>query len=721
MSHSKIVWLTCVSTAALLAVAVSAPALAQPGSGEIPQNTPTQASRTTVYDPGFFAQYAPRTALDIVQRIPGFTLDLGNSQSTTGVDIRGFAGTAGNVVINGARPSSKSETLQTLLARIPASRVKRVEVGPGDLYGADYSSKSQVVNLILSEDKGIAGNVAVSAIHHWFGAVTPNANGSIVFSRGPSSFNLSADTGRTDYYEEGFDDITDAATGELLEHRRKFNSIHPHNPYVAGSWALEKADDNSAHLNARFAPTRFFLRQKNHVTPTGDDERDDSLIENYKTRVFELGGDVTRPLAGGAIKVLGLANRTHKTVLDRYLIRNLGHIDVLGGFEDDSTSQRNETIGRITWSRQKLFGMRVEIGGEFAVNTLDYKFNLFNLGEGGDKTKVDLPIENATVKENRGEFWVNAGRQLTSNFRVDAGLNFEISQLKVRGDALADRSLKFPKPSITLDWQPKGGWHAQFILRRTVNQLDFYDFVSSAELSVGRVNGGNANLQPQRSWESRLLFEHPILKDGKVRLELGYDLVSLLQDRILVFDDEGNAFDAPGNLGTGRRQYADLTIDTPLDQLWKGLRVRLHGQIQRTRVEDPITHDPRDWSGFYPRWLWDVDIRRDAGKFAYGFTINDQRRTTFFRTDEFDTNYNVGPYVIAFAEYRPSARQTLTLNFEDISNTGGARDLIRFDPNRTVGEPSVHEHRFRNSHVRIGITFKQSLGSGGAKAGASGS
>src|SRR3954469_22303580 len=201
---------------ACAAALAASPALAQtPGAGELPQATPTQAGRTTVYDAAFFAQYAPRSALDIVQRIPGFTLDLGSNEAATGVDVRGFAGTAGNVVINGARPSSKSETLQTLLARIPASRVKGIEVGSGDLYGADYSSKSQVANLILTADKGIAGNVSVSAVRHWFGAVIPNASGSIVLSRGPSSFNLSADMGRTDYYEEGFDRVTDPATGDL--------------------------------------------------------------------------------------------------------------------------------------------------------------------------------------------------------------------------------------------------------------------------------------------------------------------------------------------------------------------------------------------------------------------------------------------------------------------------------------------------------------------------
>ena len=221
---------------------------------------------------------------------------------------------------------------------------------------------------------------------------------------------------------------------------------------------------------------------------------------------------------------------------------------------------------------------------------------------------------------------------------------------------------------------------------------------------------------PQRAWENRLLIEHPILGEGKVRLELAYDVISKLQDRILVFDDKNVPFDAPGNLGTGRLQYADLTIDTPLDRLWKGLRVRVHGQIQRTRVEDPISHKQRDFSGFFPRWQWDADIRRDAGKFAYGLSLNDYRRITFFRTDEFDTSFNTQPYVTAFAEYRPTARSTVTLNLNDISDTGGDRDRLIFVPNRLSPQPAIEDYRHRNSHVRVGLTFKQSFGGGGASA-----
>src|SRR5947209_6965524 len=152
-----------ISVAALLA---GAPAAAQAPATTVgtPPPARTTDGRTTSYDAAFFAQYAPRTAYDLVQRIPGFTLDLGANNNANGggngnTDIRGFAGVAGNVVINGQRPSTKSETLDLYLGRIPANRVKRVEVGPGNLYGADYASKAQVANIILVEGGGgIAGN-----------------------------------------------------------------------------------------------------------------------------------------------------------------------------------------------------------------------------------------------------------------------------------------------------------------------------------------------------------------------------------------------------------------------------------------------------------------------------------------------------------------------------------------------------------------------------------
>ena len=93
--------------------------------------------------------------------------------------MRGFAGTAGNVVINGARPSTKAETLDTTLQRIPAQRVVRVEVGPGDLYGSDYAGKSQVLNIVLSQRRRASTPTSpLGAVRRYTGYVKTDISGS---------------------------------------------------------------------------------------------------------------------------------------------------------------------------------------------------------------------------------------------------------------------------------------------------------------------------------------------------------------------------------------------------------------------------------------------------------------------------------------------------------------------------------------------------------------
>jgi len=701
------------ASAAVFALSIAQNARAQPPTGgDQPAPPPTQASRTTVYDAAFFAQYAPRTALDIARRVPGFNLDLGNT------DIRGFAAAAGNVVINGARPSSKAESLETTLQRIPAKRVTRVEVGPGDLFGADYSSKSQVLNIIMSAEGGLDGNVTAVGRRLYDGKLSGDISGSALIRRGASSINLSAGTGYNLQHEEGTDRLTDLGTGELIEFRRKFNSYEDFNPYISGSWALERAADKAIRVNARWSPGQFDLIQDNRVTVTGEDPRDDSLIQDYDNGVFELGGDVTRPLADGAIKLVGLATRRKRNNFDAYIQRDGlledGAVQV-GGFDQTQKAQRNETLGRLTWSRQDLLGFTFETGGEAVLNTLDNTTLLFEVNEDGTRKRVDLPVDTAEVKEKRGEIFVNVGRSLSPALRIDGGLTYEYSHLTVSGDAFADRTLRFLKPNATLDWKGAGGWHGQLSIKRTVAQLDFFDFISVAELSTDRVNAGNADLQPQRAWEFRLSGDHPLFKDGLIKVDLGHDLISMLQDRILIFDPVSKLFfDAPGNIGTGKRYFASLTVDAPLNQLWKGLRVKFGGTLQRTRVEDPISGEMRKFTGYFPDWEWNLDVRRDIGPWSYGFQMFDNQRFTFFRTDEFDTNFNGGIYGTAFVEYRPDSRTSIIFDIDNLLDTSGNRDRTLFFRNRANPIAIFDEFRERNRHLNLGLTIKRTFGGGGA-------
>jgi hypothetical protein len=383
---------------------------------------------------------------------------------------------------------------------------------------------------------------------------------------------------------------------------------------------------------------------------------------------------------------------------------------VNGGFRQSVRAQRNETLGRVSWTRSDLLGFSFEAGAEAAYNTLDDKVDLFAVDSTGQEQRISLPIASAKVKEKRGEVYLNLGRTLSPSLRIDGGVNYEFSNLTVSGDAVADRTLKFLKPNLTVDWKPGGGWHTQFSIRRTVAQLNFYDFISVGDLSVQRVTGSNADLQPQRSWEYRASIDHPLLGDGLLKLDLGRDQVSMLQDQILITDIFGNEFSGPGNLGTGTRNFVALTVDAPLGRLWSGLRAKFTGTWQRTRVEDPISHRQRNWSGFWPNWQYDLTVRRDAGPLSYGFELTDNQKITFFRTDEFDSNMNLGAYMTAFVEYRPTPRLAINFSVDNALDTHAARDRLLFTPNRAHPTLVREEFRDRDRHPSFQITLKQSFG-----------
>ena len=700
---------TFLMASAAFTALLASPALAQETQGDEPAVNTGGSARTTAYDAAFFAQFSPRTAYDIAQRVPGFSLDLGNT------DTRGFAGAAGNVVINGARPSSKSDSLQTILQRIPASSVQRVEVGPGDLFGSDYSGKSQVLNVIMSATGGVTGNVTAVGRRWFTGYVNTDISGSAQIRRGASTINLSAGTGRNRQDEEGTDTIVAYPAGNQLLYRRKHNTYFNKDPYVSASWALERAQDDAWRVNFRWGPSSFDLQQDNRVTPAIGSPHDDTLIQKYRFPAFELGGDVTRPLAGGALKFVGLATRRSRDNLDTYIARDglLGNNPaVVGGTEQSQDTKQSETIGRLSWTRANLGGLSVEVGAEAVLNTLDSDVQFIVIDAAGNRNRVDFPIDQAKVKEKRGEVYVRVGKTFSPSLRVDAGVNYEMSNLTVTGDADEERTLRFLKPSLSVDWSPGGGWRTRLAIRRTVAQLNFFDFISIAEISNDRVNGGNAELQPQRTWELRGTIEKPILGDGLLKLDVGYDRISMLQDQILT--PEG--FSAPGNIGTGKRSFASLTVDAPLGGLGlSGTRLKLFGQLQSTKVHDPISDQSRRFSDFFPEWQWNVEMRRDSGAFSYGFTVSDRDRFSFFRSNEIDTNWNGGPYGTAFVEYRPGPKTAITLDVDNAFNTHAYRERTFFTPNRSSLTPSSIELRERNRHLNLGLTLKQTFGGGATR------
>ncbi len=656
-----------------------------------------QVGGRTVYAAAFFEQFAPTTALQLVQRVPGFRLE------DTDQEVRGFGQAAGNVVINGERPSSKAETLETILGRIPAARVLRVEVGPGDGFGAELAGKPQVLNLVLTDDSGVAGTAELRLRRPFQGKLRADGKASTLVKRGKSTFNIALNYNNDEITDYGPDVVTKLPSGEVVERRDKYNATHDPEGNIGLAWAFDDGPDKRVNLHVNATKARFQLWQTNHVVPANGVERDDALEQDFRGRRIEVGGDISRPLGDGSIKFIGLAQRTWR---DRgELLLNGVDVGILGGFSQFQNSDEAESVARLVWSRPSKDGWSIEAGGEVVLNRLDSEVDFAGIEAGGNKVPVPLPLANALVREVRVEPFVNVGKVLATGLRLDMGLTFERSKLTVSGDAEAERTLSFLKPKASLDWRT-GKWQLQAKVERTVNQLNFGDFISLAELTSDRVNGGNSGLVPQSAWEFLVTAERHFWGSGVIRGELGMNFVSDVQDRIPVED----GLDAPGNIGRGTMKIARLNVDVPLSDLGiKGGRATMKLSIVDTDVTDPYTLSGRHFTG-YTLTVFDVGFRQDLKSFAWGFDAYSNDGATQFRRNEEDYNYRANPFVEAFVEWRPDARTTLTLRAENLMDVKFYRKRTFFDPDRSTQTAHLEEFRQRQEHITPSLTLKRTFG-----------
>ena len=84
-----------------------------------------ESSLAQSYTLDYFEQFQPNTAQDMIARVPGFTLQDSDDNQ------RGFGQASLNILINGRRPSAKSQNANDILGRIPANNVIRIEILDG--------------------------------------------------------------------------------------------------------------------------------------------------------------------------------------------------------------------------------------------------------------------------------------------------------------------------------------------------------------------------------------------------------------------------------------------------------------------------------------------------------------------------------------------------------------------------------------------------------------
>jgi outer membrane receptor protein involved in Fe transport len=583
------------------------------------------------YPAAYFASLGVDTAYDMVLRLPGFTLDDGSA-------VRGFAGAAGNVLIDGQRPASKTDDLISILKRIPAAQVERIDLIRGATPGIDMQGKTVVANVIRRRASGFTGLASLGQYTVFQGYADPQARLEGAWHWGERSLEASL------IYAEGHDDshgsgrrVIEGPSGQVVDSSRTTNS----NP----SWQYRATAAYETPLAGGKLKANLILEdQPSALTSIDRFVVAGRQTEHDRTDPWdgEAGLHYTRALSSSlGLELFGLQhlNRVHAT--SSFVTASENQLFDLRDHGGESIAR-----GLLHWRPSP--SLTVDTGGEFAFSWLQTRTR-FTVNGG----VIPIPAGNVRVSENRGEASANLTWRAARTLSVEAGLRVETSTIASSGDVALSRSLTFAKPRAVLTWSPDAANQLRLRVEREVGQLDFNDFAASAALNANGVVAGNPNLLPQQDWIYEVAAEHHFGKSGVVSLT--YARLSLRDaiDRVPVFAPSG-VFDERGNIGRGKEDDLTASFTLPLSRLGlKGAQIKGQSTWHFSRVTDPTTLGGRRISGQHPvdaelHFTQDLPGR----KFNWGLDLFVGYVETLYRFDEIDVS-RAGTVANVFLDYRP--------------------------------------------------------------------
>lgn len=693
---------TATLAALLSGVALAQPAFAQdaetgdappPQSTEVPTPSEAPAGRQ-VYTPADFARYAPKTAADMIQQVPGF-------QVRESEQLRGLGQATGNVLFNGNRSSVKSDSLFDLLARIPAANVERIEIVDGATLDIPGLS-GQVANVVyrssdLSGQFAWTGQVRA----HYADPLFTRANASLSGRSGALEYEVGIDNGGAGRSAAGGPTRILDRNGLVTEDRFDIWTSNYDAPKASGKLTWTSPGGSVAHANAHYQ--RIYSRYDEfgeRVSP-GLPDRERTFRERNKGWNYEIGGDYEFALGPGRLKAIGLRRFSHEPYLQEALVTFADGSPAIGD-RFTQTGDLGETIGRgeYTW---KMLGGDWQLSAEAAFNTLDNVSGLFALDPSGEYVEIPYPEGTGGVKEDRYEALLSFGRPLTDTLSFQLIGGAETSTIAQTGVNGLTRSFFRPKGTLSLAWKPSQDFDAALKIRRRVLQLSFYNFLARAFLNDGNANEGNNELRPQQDWSY----------EGEVNKKLGPWGSQQFRFVYRDVEDYVDVIPLPGGgegVGNIPKSWAAAIVSTStikFDPLGlKGLKLDVTGVLQTSRLRDPFTGEKRQWSGFATRQLFGT-LRYDMPEtdWAFGAEASHTYFKPRYRSNSVDRTWEGPWFATLFVENKDVLGLTVRAEAGNLLGARSYRDRTVYTGLRGASPIAFIEERDR----QIGSIFSLSV------------
>ena len=541
---------------------------------------PEENTGITVFPSAFYADGEPVSAMDVINRTPGFIFERGNN------NMRGLESAAGNVLIDGRWPTIKANTLQEVLTSIPFAVIDRVEVIRADAADFDTMGRQVVVNVVRKE--GGKSTLVTEAALKKYPDNDRDLGGTarVEYARSSGRFNFDASfVYKNEQFQWGTGEgpYTLAAEDPESSLNGRFDnddwnkSVHA---TATGNYAWDRFD-LGLNLTAKKS-TLILDRLGNYATAAG--EPYDQVVDIERGNdVFEFGSDISINLAENRRLNAKMLHRLESLGSDSYL--QLGALETLA----DDDFDWSETAARAIYRWDLSTPLSLEFGAEAAFNELD-SFVEVSVGN----SPLELPNDNISVAEDRYQAFAKAIVRVRPNLSFEAGLEFERSSLEQSGDANLNKEFDYLKPRLTATWSINGVTDVRLRVEKIVGQLDFYTFAASPSLETGILSAGNAGLEPEEATEYELQFERRFWGQGSAILTYTRYRLGNALDYVPV----GSGFDARGNAGRASRGKWILVTNFPLDPLgWKGATWRSRTVHFDSRITDPFTGETRRRTG----------------------------------------------------------------------------------------------------------------------------
>lgn len=655
--------------------------------------TPQQDSNVTSYPASFFNEFRPNTALQMVTRIPGFSFDGGSG-------ARGFAGNAGNVLIDGDRPASRSDSVGDVLSRIPASSVLRIDLIRGGAPGIDMQGRPVVANVIRKPDAGLTGSVFINADIDGLGYFGRNGNVQVQRQAG----GLLLDGSVAYVRDEGGNERTRVRRdtgGAVIEHG--FNETSDRFEMAEGTGSVETAlFGGKTRLNGQIRTQTFGGCGREILLIPGGENRG---CGGGSRDAGEAGLRFTRDLAAGFNMELVAFQSLYESLNRNVSIRPAFTSGTV------SESEGGESIGSFAVHSPAFGAWKFDAGSELAFNFVET--TVFRTVDGAP---LSLAGDSSRVEELRNDTHLVATWTPTATFNVETGLRYEHSTISA---GPVEKSLGYVKPRINMSWRPRAGHQVLVRLERIVDQLSFGAFQSSANfnstLGDTILGVGNNELEPSHHWIFDARYERRWARQGVFVAQVQHREIDDFLGRAVIAaptaTNPNRTFEITRNVGEATRTTYSMSTTVPLDDFGMiGGLLNVGVSLRTSETLDPVV------PGF---------LRRVNGDEPYGWNVNLSRNMTdlnlswsiYANGGDAATNYNprsISNYDNAFnlgANFNWRPRPDLTFG-GGVNNLGRGNDLDRvifYTAPRNTGVPDYIEHSLQPGVQSIFLNVRKTF------------